>query len=74
MVKKVKIETATDLKHFMHLAWNCASEVGVHTDDGKIADAKSILGLMALDYTKPVMVVTEDEKFFELIKPLLIKE
>lgn len=74
MVKRIKLDTANDLKHFMHLAWNCPKDVGVHTDDGKIADAKSILGLMALDYTKPVMVVTEDEKFFKLIEPLIINE
>lgn len=47
----------------MNLACKCRSDVGVHTDYNQIADAKSILGLMALDYDQPVKVVTEDEDF-----------
>ena len=43
----------------------CRSDVGVHTDQNQIADAKSILGLMALDYNEPVKVVTEDEAFLK---------
>ena len=34
----------------------------VHDGKGSIADAKSILGLMSLDYTHPVMLVSENEK------------
>ena len=37
-------------------------EIGVHDGKGSIADAKSILGLMSLDYTHPVMLVSENEK------------
>lgn len=37
----------------------------MHTDHNQIADAKSILGLMALDYDQPVKVVTEDEDFLK---------
>jgi len=73
MVKHIKLTSADDLKKFMQLAWNCASDVGVHTEDDKIADAKSVLGLMALDYAKPVMVVSEDESFFEQIKPWIVE-
>ena len=31
----------------------------------RVVDAKSILGLMALDYHHPVKVVTEDEAFLK---------
>lgn len=72
MVKHIKLTSADDLKTFMQLAWNCPSDVGVHTEDNKIADAKSVLGLMALDYAKPVMVVSEDEAFFDQIKPWIV--
>ena len=65
MVAFIKLESAEDLKTFMNMAWNCQDDVGVHTTDGKIADAKSVLGLMALDYSKPVQVVTENSKFIE---------
>ena len=65
IVAFIKLESAEDLKTFMNMAWNCEDDVGVHTTDGKIADAKSVLGLMALDYSKPVQVVTENSKFIE---------
>ena len=65
MVAFIKLESAEDLKTFMNMAWNCEDDVGVHTTDGKIEDAKSVLGLMALDYSKPVQVVTENSKFIE---------
>ena len=67
MIKKIKLTTAEDLKKFMHLAWDCKDDVGVHTDSGDIADAKSILGLIALDYSQPVMVVTESDRFLKKI-------
>lgn len=67
MVKDINLHSAEDLRQFMYLAMQSSEEIGVHTTDGKIADAKSILGLMALDYTKPVKVVTEDTHFLKQI-------
>ena len=65
MVRLIEITVLDELKEFMKLASGCASDIGVHTDDGQIADAKSILGLMAINYNKPIKVVTEDEKFLK---------
>ena len=65
MYRLIKLEEANDLRDFMHPACKCKSDVGVHTDENQIADAKSILGLMALDYHHPVKVVTEDEAFLK---------
>ena len=48
MYRLIKLEEANDLRDFMHLACKCKNDVGVHTDENQIADAKSILGLMAL--------------------------
>lgn len=65
MVRLIEITVLDDLKQFMKLASESISDIGVHTEDGQIADAKSILGLMAINYNKPIKVVTEDEKFLK---------
>jgi len=72
MTRKVKLDTAEDLRQFMNIAWDCPNDVGVHAPDGKIADAKSVLGLIALDYSQPVTVVTEDESFFGRLNKWLV--
>lgn len=74
MVTKIKLNTAEDLREFMNIAWKSDSDIGVHAPDGKIADAKSILGLIALDYNEPVSVVTEDESFVRKIKKWIIND
>ncbi len=61
MVKQVKISNFDEVKNIMKAATRCNDEIGVHDARGSIADAKSILGLMSLDYTKPVMLVSENE-------------
>ena len=67
MVKEIVLHSAEDLRQFMYLAMQSVEDIGVHTVEGKIADSKSILGLMALDYNKPVRVVTEDPHFLKQI-------
>lgn len=43
--------------------------VGVSNKDGSIrVDAKSFIGLMALDFTNPVRIISEDEKVHEKIR------
>ncbi|HIX65019.1 MAG TPA: HPr family phosphocarrier protein [Candidatus Anaerotruncus excrementipullorum] len=73
-VKDVMLYTAEDLREFMFLAMQSPEDIGVHTKEGKIADAKSVLGLMALDYNKPVKVVTEDGHFIKQIGKWLVSE
>ena len=73
VVKHIKLTSAEDLREFMNLAWQCEGEIGVHAPDGKIADAKSILGLISLDYNSPVMVVTENESFFGKIAQWVVE-
>ena len=55
MIKKVMLHTAEDLREFMYLAMQSAEDIGVHTED-KIADAKSILGLMVLGSVQKKMM------------------
>ena len=50
MVKQIKISNFTEVKNIMNAATHCVDEIGVHDGKGSIADAKSILGLMSLDY------------------------
>jgi len=52
MVKIIQLSTAEDLREFMNIAWNSAKDIGVHAQDGQVADAKSILGLISLDYNR----------------------
>lgn len=73
MIVKIRLSSAEDLREFMNLAWECEDDIGVHAPDGKIADAKSILGLIALDYNDPVSVVTENKKFPEKIKRWIVE-
>ena len=67
MVKQVKISNFSEVKSIMNAATQCVDEIGVHDMKGSIADAKSILGLMSLDYTKPVMLVSVNEEELELV-------
>ncbi|MEG0769960.1 MAG: hypothetical protein RSG59_08545 [Ruthenibacterium sp.] len=61
MIKQVKISNFTEVKNILNAATSCMDDIGVHDTKGSIADAKSILGLMSLDYTRPVMLVSENE-------------
>lgn len=74
MIIKIKLHSAEDLREFMNLAWDCEDDIGVHAPNGQIADAKSILGLIALDYSNPVMVVTENEAFPRKITKWIVEE
>lgn len=61
MVRQVKISNFTEVQGIVAAAIKCHNEVGVHDIKGSIADAKSILGLMSLDFSQPVQIVCEDE-------------
>lgn len=74
MIKQVMLHSAEDLREFMFMAMQSIEDIGVHTVDDKIADAKSVLGLMALDYSKPVKVVTEDARFLKQIDKWAVQE
>ena len=61
MIQKVKILGVQQIKALVDAACGLDSDVGVHDANGEIADAKSILGMMSLDYSHPVKIVCEDE-------------
>jgi len=74
MIRYIKLTQANDLRDFMNLATHCKEDVGVHTYENQIADAKSILGLLALDYNEPVAVVTEDREFLKSLGKWAVDE
>lgn len=72
MVKNLKISGVSDIRELNEMATEFPGDVGIHTGT-VIVDAKSLLALLALDYSKKVMCVTEDgdERFFRKIKNLI---
>lgn len=65
MMKQIDIRCFKDVQKIAAAATVCIDEIGVADARGAIADAKSILGLMSLDYSAPVHVVSENEKELE---------
>ena len=68
MITKKRFHNIEELQKVQALANRCKEEVGLHSEDGSvIVDAKSFIGLFALDFTKPVLVVTESLDFHKRI-------
>lgn len=68
MVKQVKISNFSEVRGIVSAATEfCNNEIGVYDMKGSIADAKSILGMMSLDYSHPVKIVCEDENALEQV-------
>lgn len=61
MVRDIAITSFGQVQRFVTAAQRCSDDVGVHDANGSIADARSILGMMSLDYSHPVKVVCENE-------------
>ena len=68
MVTKKRIHNIEELQKIQALANRTSEPVGIHNEDSTIiVDAKSFIGLFAVDFTKPVLVVTEDMNFHRKI-------
>lgn len=61
MTREVSIRSFSQVQHLVSVACEHKDDVGVHDARGSIADAKSILGMMSLDYTRPVKIVSDNE-------------
>lgn len=61
MYREVLIDSFQKIRALQSTACQYNTNIGVHDANGSIADAKSILGLMSLDYSKPVRIVVEDD-------------
>ncbi len=60
MSRPVKVTCFKQVHNIVSAASQCRREVSVQDLKGAVADAKSILGLMNLDFTQPVEIVAED--------------
>lgn len=58
MIQQVKIRDMKQINALVRAAGALPNDVGVHDANGDIADAKSILGMLRLDYSRPVKVVS----------------
>lgn len=68
MVTKKRIHKIEELQAIQRLASHCPDDVGLHSEDGVVMiDAKSYIGMYALDFTKPILVVSENEDFHRSI-------
>lgn len=61
MFREVTIDSFRQIRALQSTACQYNVPIGIHDANGSIADVKSILGLMSLDYSKPVKIVVEDE-------------
>lgn len=61
MFCEVTIDSFRQIRALQSMACQYNVPIGIHDANGSIADAKSILGLMSLDYSKPVKIVVEDK-------------
>ncbi|MBP3634260.1 MAG: HPr family phosphocarrier protein [Oscillospiraceae bacterium] len=68
MITKKRIYNITELQKLQALATKCKDDVTLMSEDGSVSvDAKSFIGLFALDFTKPVLVVTENAEYHQAI-------
>ncbi len=71
MVTKKLISSITELQSIQNMAIRYQEDVGIHSEDSSvIVDAKSFIGLFALDFSKPVLVVSESEAFHKAIRDI----
>lgn len=67
MTKPVKVTSFRQVHDIVTAAAKCRQEVNVQDLKGAIADAKSILGLMNLDYSQPVRICGDDPAEVEMV-------
>ena len=62
MVKEIVINSISELQAIQRLATSVKEDVYFHSLDNSImVDAKSFIGLFTLDFSKPVLLVTESK-------------
>ena len=60
MNKPVKVTCFKQVHNIVTAAAQCRQEISVQDLKGAVADAKSILGLMNLDFSQPVEIFGEE--------------
>ncbi len=71
MTSKKKIHFITELQEIQRLAVACPKEVELRSESGDMTvDAKSYIGMYALDFTKPILILSEDADYHEKIREI----
>jgi len=71
MISKKIIRSISELQAIQNYAVDCNEDVGIHSLDSLIiVDAKSFIGLFALDFSQPVLIVSESPSFHKLIQDI----
>lgn len=60
MTQEIIIDSFLKVRCLQNIAIQFNNSIIVKDKNGSIADAKSILGLMSLDYSKPVNIIVDD--------------
>lgn len=69
MITRKLFSSIDQIQRVQYYATLSPEDVGFHSPDGSvIVDAKSFIGLFGLDFTQPILVVSEDEHFHHQIK------
>ncbi|MEI8198472.1 MAG: hypothetical protein WCG21_00280 [Eubacteriales bacterium] len=71
MISKKIIRSISELQAIQNMAVSCNEDVGIHSLDSlTIVDAKSFIGLFALDFSQPVLIVSESQAFHKSIRDI----
>ncbi len=69
MITKKLIRTINELQDIQRLASKSSMDVAFHSEDSSVViDAKSYIGMYALDFQKPILIVSENEEFHRQIE------
>ncbi len=71
MITKKLFHSIDELQLIQYYATLSSEDVGFHSEDGRIiVDAKSFIGLFGLNFSEPILVVSEDEEFHKKISSI----
>lgn len=75
MITRVKINSIDDLQYLQRVAQKFGDDdIYLNSEDDKIqVDAKTFIGLFALDFRKPVKVVYENASVYRYLKRFEVK-
>lgn len=74
MVKEIKVDSILDIQLINQICVKCDFDVGVHNKDSTmVIDAKTFFGWLAFDFTQPIKLVCEDERFFRILEAKMRK-
>lgn len=71
MITKKLFRSIDELQLIQYYATLSPEDVGFHSEDGRIiVDAKSFIGLFGLNFSEPILVVSEDKDFHKKIQSI----